>query len=87
LVIPAKTHSPSSRIIHPVLFAVRRFSVNDGQTRSSRRSSSPGARFRCFFPGIFFRATQYEHVIFSEMPAWSFSFPGNGLDDYKSKLK
>ncbi|MBN3735945.1 hypothetical protein [Burkholderia sp. Tr-20390] len=85
--IPAKAHSPPSRIIHSVLFAVRRFSVNDGQTRSPRRSSLPGARFRRFFPGIFFRFTQCECVIFSEMPALPFSFPGNGPNDYKSKLK
>ncbi|WP_165765638.1 hypothetical protein [Burkholderia puraquae] len=85
--IPDKAHSPPSRIIHSALFAVRRFSVNDGQTRSPRRNGLPAARFRCFFPGIFFRLDQCECVIFSEMPALPFSFPGNGLDDYKSKLK
>ncbi|MBN3828200.1 hypothetical protein G3O00_31995 [Burkholderia sp. Ac-20384] len=85
--IPAKAHSPLSRIIHSVLFAVRRFSVNDGQTRSPRRHGLPAARLRCFFPGIFFRVAQCKYVIFSEMPALPFSFPGNGLDDYKSKLK
>ncbi|WP_155291853.1 hypothetical protein ACN8ZM_17515 [Burkholderia aenigmatica] len=85
--IPAKAHSPSPRIIHAVPFAVRRFSVNDGQTRSPRRNGLPAARFRCFFPGIFFRAAQCECVIFSEMSALPFSFPGNGFNDYKSKLK
>ncbi|MBY4725429.1 MULTISPECIES: hypothetical protein [Burkholderia] len=43
--------------------------------------------FGAFFPGIFFRLTQCECVIFPETPAWSFSFPGNGPNDYKSKLK
>ncbi|WP_174944045.1 hypothetical protein [Burkholderia lata] len=85
--IPAKAHSPSSRIIHSVLFAVRRFSVNDGQTRSPRRNGVPAARLQCFFPGIFFRVAQCGCVIFSEMPALPFSLPENGLDDYKSKLK
>ncbi|WP_155632640.1 hypothetical protein [Burkholderia cepacia] len=85
--IPDKSHSPSPRIIHAVLFAVRRFSVNDGQTRPPRRNGSPAARFRCFLSGIFFRIVQCECVIFSEIRALPFSFPGNGLDDYKSKLK
>ncbi|WP_155771189.1 hypothetical protein [Burkholderia cepacia] len=50
--ILAKAHSPSSRIIHAILFAVRRFSVNDGQTRPPRRNGLPAARLRRFSPAF-----------------------------------
>ncbi|WP_175888373.1 hypothetical protein [Burkholderia contaminans] len=73
--IPAKAHSPSPRIIHAVLFAVRRFSVNDGQTRSPRRDSLPAARPGYFFLGIFFRIAQSKCVIFSEISALPFFIP------------
>ncbi|MCA8284587.1 hypothetical protein LGN21_33895 [Burkholderia cepacia] len=70
--IPAKAHSPSSRIIHAILFAVRRFSVNDGQTRPSRRNGLLAARFRRFSPafssGLFNANTSfflnYPHCLF-----------------------
>ncbi|MCA8116412.1 hypothetical protein [Burkholderia cepacia] len=85
--IPAKAHSPSSRIIHAILFAVRRFSVNDGQTRPSRRNGLRAARFWRFSPafssGLFNANTSF----FLNYPHCLFHSPGNGFDDYKSKLK
>jgi hypothetical protein len=52
LVISANTHSPASRIIHSAPFAVRRFFVNEGQTRETTPQRLPAARLRCFFPAF-----------------------------------
>ncbi|WP_174988687.1 hypothetical protein [Burkholderia lata] len=85
--IPAKAHSPSSRIIHSALFcrpALFRQRWSNPFTVPQRLA---GRTVSVLFPGTFFRVAQYECVIFSEMSALPFSFPGNGLDDYKSKLK
>ncbi|EMD9443067.1 hypothetical protein PPH94_019870 [Burkholderia cepacia] len=85
--IPAKAHSPSSRIIHAIPFAVRRFSVNDGQTRPSRRNGLRAARFRRFSPAFSSGLLNANTSFFLNYPHCFFHSPGNGFDDYKSKLK
>ncbi|MCA8272871.1 hypothetical protein LGN17_10125 [Burkholderia sp. AU30280] len=85
--IPAKAHSPSSRIIslrsfcRPGFFRQRWPNPDTAPQRPSGRAASAP------FPGIFFRIAQCEYVIFSETPALPFSFSGNQSNDYKSKFK